>query len=450
MDLSRLAYSIALALFIATYWPLVRRSGSHVNLWFLGWTLILLNNVYRMLLSPSGQPGTMLTWVLGTVIAQAGGFAFLMAASNRQRWIVGRELLLAMAAGPAAQDALFLLNDHAAALLMPATMALYFLPVAYVSTRKRRPSRPLLVVAAGFGIFGIATLSAHTHPYALRSGAMLLIYLSAAYLLLRTSRKVNRAILLTAAGLVAWGLRSPMLHVLFRLHPGFSVNRAMLHLPEVLVMAGSALAMLEERLRSAERLATHDPLTNLPNRRFLYERFAQALDRARASRTTLACLVIDVDNFKTINDTMGHAAGDELLRSLAIRLGWHISPRDVLARTGGDEFTVMLAGASNEHYLRFMAEAMMSAVSVPVQIAGTPVDVRISMGIALSPDDADEIDELIRLADEAMYRAKRRGGNVLAFAGDPEPARRAPAAHILQMGHPSRTAMQPRAAGADR
>ena len=169
-------------------------------------------------------------------------------------------------------------------------------------------------------------------------------------------------------------------------------------------------------------MATHDPLTDLPNRRRFEERFTEALQEAHEEKTTVACLVIDVDDFKNINDTMGHTAGDQLLTSLAVRLSWHIGPRDILARTGGDEFTAMLAGVTDEHHLRFIASAMMSAASVPVIVeGGRPIDVKISVGIALSPDHADDIDGLLKAADEAMYVAKRRGGNKLVFAGEYRP-----------------------------
>ena len=234
------------------------------------------------------------------------------------------------------------------------------------------------------------------------------------------------------------------------------MDRRLLEMPEYLVMAGSILTLLEEHLQRTERMATHDPLTDLPNRRRFEERFAEALQEAHEEKTTVACLVIDVDDFKNINDTMGHTAGDQLLTALAVRLSWHISTRDILARTGGDEFTAMLAGVTDEHHLRFIASAMMSAASVPVMVDGKPIDVRISVGIALSPDHADDIDGLLKAADEAMYRAKRRGGNKLVFAGDlrdedafDEPKQpvgrgtgsaigRAPSAQILRINAPRR------------
>jgi diguanylate cyclase (GGDEF)-like protein len=187
---------------------------------------------------------------------------------------------------------------------------------------------------------------------------------------------------------------------------------------QYMVFAGMMLTLLEEHVERTERMAMHDPLTDLPNRRMFEERLIATMEEARLQRTTVACLVIDVDNFKTINDTLGHSAGDQLLRALAVRLSWHMSPRDILARTGGDEFTALLAGVTDEHHLRFIASAMMSAGSVPISVDGKAVDVRISIGIALSPDHADDIDSLRRAADQAMYTAKRRGGSMLAFADE--------------------------------
>jgi diguanylate cyclase (GGDEF)-like protein len=196
------------------------------------------------------------------------------------------------------------------------------------------------------------------------------------------------------------------------------LDRTILDLPVYFVVIGIMLTLLEEHVERTERLAMHDPLTDLPNRRMFEERLIATMEEARINRTTVACLVIDVDNFKQINDTLGHSAGDQLLRALAVRLSWHMTPRDILARTGGDEFTALLAGVSDEHHLRFIAGAMMSAGSVPIVIDGKPVDLHISIGIALSPDHADDIDSLRRAADEAMYTAKRRGGSMLAFADE--------------------------------
>jgi diguanylate cyclase (GGDEF)-like protein len=218
--------------------------------------------------------------------------------------------------------------------------------------------------------------------------------------------------------MAAWALTHPMLQLLGHIAPTLHPPDTLLELPIYLMAGGIVLTLLEEHIRTTERLAMHDPLTNLANRRMFEEKLAATLAEARVQRTTIACLVIDVDNFKTINDTLGHDAGDQILRALAARLAWHISPRDLLARTGGDEFTALLAGVHNEHHLSFVASAMMSAACVPILVDNKQVDVRISIGIALSPDHADDTEGLRRAADQAMYSAKRRGGSLLAFAGE--------------------------------
>jgi diguanylate cyclase (GGDEF)-like protein len=245
-----------------------------------------------------------------------------------------------------------------------------------------------------------------------------LLLLGAAYLFGRSSERLHRGVVVAVLGMILWALTWPIVGLCSRWFLPLHLPGAVLELPIYLMAGGIILTLLEGHIRSTERLAMHDPLTDLANRRMFEERLQLALEEARAERTTIACLVIDVDNFKIINDTLGHDAGDQILRALSVRLAWHISPRDLLARTGGDEFTALLAGVHDEHHLKFVAGAMMSAASVPILVDSKPVDVRISIGIALSPDHADEPDGLRRAADQAMYSAKRRGGSLLAFAGE--------------------------------
>ena len=276
-----------------------------------------------------------------------------------------------------------------------------------------------MVLSLGFLLFGAGVVPlAARKPALVGDGLLCLLLLSAAYLYLMSTPRKTRGAFAAAAGLVGWALSFPIVAVILHGHPGMVLDRTLVEAPQYLVIVGIILTLIEEYVARTERLAMHDPLTDLPNRRLFEERLIATMEEARINRTTVACLVIDVDNFKQINDTLGHSAGDQLLRALAVRLSWHMSPRDILARTGGDEFTALLAGVTDEHHLRFIAGAMMSAASVPISVDGNAVDVRISVGIALSPDDADDIDSLRRAADEAMYSAKRRGGSLLAFAGE--------------------------------
>jgi diguanylate cyclase (GGDEF)-like protein len=343
---------------------------------------------------------------------------FLNVSANVPTVRIGPKLMVEFSVPVLLQSALYVLGIHKPAAQLGACV-LFLAPAVHMVLRPRQRNHPMIVVTGAFAVYGLVTLPVVLHnPRLAVQGSLALIFLSAGYFFFVSAERYSRGVLAAVAGLIGWGLSFPAVMAFVRYFPGVAMDRALVELPQYFVVVGIMLTLLEEHVERTERLAMHDPLTDLPNRRLFEERLIATMEEARINRTTVACLVIDVDNFKHINDTLGHEAGDQLLRALAVRLSWHMSPRDILARTGGDEFTALLAGVSDEHHLRFIASAMMSAGSVPITIDGNPVDVRISIGIALSPDHADDIDSLRRAADEAMYSAKRRGGSMLAFADE--------------------------------
>ncbi len=417
MDLEYLPDIFSLAVFIVGFRPLVRRVGAHVNLWFVGWGFILIHFIALSFAVPGGwfHTATSLTALWAT---QACALCFVVAAANMPTPHVGPLLTVELAVPVLFQSGLVFVQPPRPDLQFIA-VGLFLLPALHVLLVKKDRSRSMIVLSLACGMFALIVLPiARTRPLVVADGTLALLFLTSAYLYAAGSVRLSRGVLAAVAGLVGWGLSYPIVDVWLRLHPGHPPDRSLVELPQYLVVAGIILSLLEEHVLRTERMAMHDPLTDLPNRRLFEERLVSTMADARAAGTTIACLVIDVDNFKTINDTLGHSAGDQLLRALAVRLSWHMSPRDILARTGGDEFTALLAGVNDENHLRFIASAMMSAASVPISIDGQAVDVRISVGIAFSPDHADDIESLRRLADEAMYSAKRRGGSLLAFAGE--------------------------------
>ncbi len=183
-----------------------------------------------------------------------------------------------------------------------------------------------------------------------------------------------------------------------------------------------ALYSLEEenqRVRQTqehiERLARHDPLTGLVNRSSARDRFDQALAQARRNQTMVALLFLDLDNFKTVNDSLGHAAGDELLCSVAEKLQQTVRQSDTVCRQGGDEFLLIISGMQDSGGVARIALKVLERLSVPTLINGQPVLATCSVGIALSPSDGDDFDTLMQKADLAMYQAKASGRNVLRF-----------------------------------
>ena len=159
--------------------------------------------------------------------------------------------------------------------------------------------------------------------------------------------------------------------------------------------------------RRARHLAFHDGLTSLPNRSFFRDRVASALAAASEPGAGVALLYFDLDNFKPINDSHGHDAGDELLKIVSARLTRAVRFSDMVCRMGGDEFACLLEGTPNRALLNHLACKLLDAVSAPARVGDLTFAVRLSIGIALSPADGAGADALIRSADCAMYRAKR-------------------------------------------
>ncbi|MBX3695182.1 MAG: EAL domain-containing protein [Steroidobacteraceae bacterium] len=173
-----------------------------------------------------------------------------------------------------------------------------------------------------------------------------------------------------------------------------------------------SISARDERLY---RQAHFDALTNLPNRLLFRDRLAQELASASAGGTRGALLYIDLDQFKRVNDSVGHGAGDQLLTIVAQRLRACVKDGDTVARLGGDEFTVVLRQVSDPDSVRTVAERIIAALEAPVNVAGRDHFVRGSIGITLFPDDGTNIDELMRNADSAMYRAKDLGRGRAVF-----------------------------------
>ena len=162
-------------------------------------------------------------------------------------------------------------------------------------------------------------------------------------------------------------------------------------------------------------LARFDSLTGVANRSLFLQRLEQKLARARATGGHLALLFIDLDRFKAVNDTLGHAAGDELLKAVADRLSALVRPDDVVARLGGDEFVVLVEGCGDPAVLSKVASRMIGQVSEPVPVGNRQAQVGASIGIAMHPADGLEAGELLKSADTAMYRAKSDGRNSFRF-----------------------------------
>jgi diguanylate cyclase (GGDEF)-like protein len=190
------------------------------------------------------------------------------------------------------------------------------------------------------------------------------------------------------------------------------------------VAAEKALRQSERQLRLVaesdarrfEFLAHHDPLTGLPNRAMFEERAREAMARAQRRGETAAVLFLDLDHFKDINDSLGHDAGDAVLRAAAERLRGCVRGEDFVARIGGDEFCILLQGLAEPREAAGVAQKAVEALARPWRVGQSEVACGASVGIACAPQDGTEAAELLRLADAALYRAKEAGRGAYRFA----------------------------------
>jgi len=174
-----------------------------------------------------------------------------------------------------------------------------------------------------------------------------------------------------------------------------------------------------ERVKASEasftHLAQHDALTNLPNRLLACDRMAQAIGQARRYQRRAALLFLDLDNFKTINDSLGHDAGDQLLREVAGRLQGAVREMDTVSRQGGDEFLIVLTEASDLDAISALAKHVLNSMIQPFSLKGMQIVTSVSIGVALYPEDGDDFAALLKHADLAMYQAKAAGRNAFRF-----------------------------------
>ncbi len=172
---------------------------------------------------------------------------------------------------------------------------------------------------------------------------------------------------------------------------------------------------ISELRAQGRQLATRDPLTSLANRDLFHDRLARALATSRRTGQRMGVLFLDLDNFKLVNDSLGHAAGDQLLRVVASIITGCLRESDTAARLGGDEFGVLLTSLAEEIDADRLARKITHALSRPIPIHGRSVYCSVSIGIATVPGNGDDADDLLRKADTAMYHAKARGRNRSEF-----------------------------------
>jgi diguanylate cyclase (GGDEF)-like protein len=409
LNFNALPALIALVVLVTVFAAICRQqTQERVNLWLTGWALILLRSVVEFAQSRVDWVAQM-ERAIGLSAAVLAGVAFVVSvAPQATTW--RRQLAISLVLGvPALAYANAMqwgvsANAFYYAVVMLALIAALLL--LWVWHQEITPYVMCiglsLVVLAGLVSWNISSGHLDYGVHVFLAG----LSFFAAGLYWYHFRRPSAGVLSTVFGFVAWGLTF-LAGMLLGTHASpLHVESETWNIPKYLVALGMIVTLLEDQIHATEHLAYHDELTGLPNRRLLHDRLTQALARAERTGCKVAVLLLDIDDFKEINDTFGHRIGDAALQQVVARLASRMRASDTLARTGGDEFTIVSEIATAEG-AQSLASAMESALVQPLSVEGKLMRTGVSAGYALYPDDGADPTELCAAADKAMYVSKR-------------------------------------------
>ena len=395
-----------------------KHRDSGVNLWMLGMTFILIEAIAVAFLQ--GSP----------------------ALSNAAHALaLDAYLLAAVTFGWAAREDMFPgLGLMATPLFLPPALPLLALTTIYgLNVQSPKPYVYIATTSLVLGVLYVLLFITKSRPFRLRLAVVHLIlwgpmtwmayagqlrlliywglgclYLMVAFSFRRRIRREDIGGLVIVIGFIVWAFCF-FAHPFVRAIPFYNnLVEQVWTMQKFLVIIGMLLVLLEDQTRRLTAEALHDPLTGLPNRRLFEDRLAQAMSRAHRTGRIAALFVIDLDNFKQINDTHGHRTGDLVLTLASNTLKSKIRAMDTLARCGGDEFNVIVNDLTRPEDCERIAEALRSAVAAVDLPSGSKLHMRGSVGYALFPNDVSTATELSELADVRMYRDKREHGAALA------------------------------------
>ena len=212
--------------------------------------------------------------------------------------------------------------------------------------------------------------------------------------------------LISIVGFLGWSAVFVLGPLVQSFSPSRPIETEVWNLPKYVVAVGMILLLLEDQIEHNKYLALHDELTGLPNRRLFLDRLSLSLERARRMESKAALLVIDLNHFKQVNDSLGHHAGDLLLQKVSQVFSSRVRRSDTVARTGGDEFSLILEEPTNRSNAKLVAKSLMEMLREPLEIGDSRVQVGASIGVAVFPDDAEDIEALCIAADLRMYDTK--------------------------------------------
>jgi len=412
---------IALAILVTVFAAILRQhTKERVALWLIGWAFVLFRAVVQFV-HPAHLHWEKLDLSIGLSAAELASIAFVASvAPEATTW--RRQLLLATIVGIPALA-------YTNAMIWEASSPAWY----YGAICLAQAGTLLLlwnwyrtfntyVISVGLGSVALTAMVsweiAHGNPEFGVHFILAALNFFAAGLFWYHMRRATAGVLAAVFGFFAWGITFPAGILLRTYAPSIHIEQEVWNIPKYLVAVGMIVTLLEEQIRRSEHLAYHDALTGLPNRRLLRDRLLQALAHADRAGHKVAVLLLDLDDFKEVNDTFGHRIGDAALQQVVARLSSRMRASDTLARTGGDEFTVV-SEVTTSQGAQTLVSALESALVIPLKVEGKLVRTGVSIGCALYPEDGTDPVDLCVAADKAMYASKRERG-LRSQAGRPD------------------------------
>ena len=432
MDWGKLPDLAAVILFASAFAAVARRSRAPVStLWLTGWLMIALHFASAAFAPLPGQAGFIAGFVSICSLAWAGmlfNWASEPDRSNRSSFW----MLITMMGANTFYFGLLAFDSGDTWARTSAAAMLGALPLTLALAGVRAKNHPLRWATVSFYcILSVFLLAFQDRPgtgtMLAVNGVLFTVYFSCCVHFWFAYRRASAGALVTIAGFLSWAavfIAAPSIN---KLLPGVYFESGVWNLPMYIVAVGMILLLLEEQIEHNQYLALHDELTGLPNRRLFQDRLNSALERARRTGTQTALLLVDLDHFKQINDTFGHHAGDRVLGHVGTVFQTRVRRSDTVARTGGDEFAVILDEPISRADAQRVAASLVELLDEPFNLDDRQVQIGASVGIALFPDDARDAEGLCIAADLQMYDYKHRNSNII------NPARPIPVASFTSV-----------------
>jgi len=382
-----------------------RHSEQRADAWLLGLFITWVEAVAHTFYAPQGMPGSVLHVTVLTCYLLAG-LVFTWAAGDVRLARDNRMLYLALNGLPLlVLTTTYGLNLRVAhAYVVAVALGLVVGPVSSIVLRRNWRYAALSVLAW-------ASIGALVSRGKFREAVywtLAAVYANAALNFQRRLEARSTGRLAIVTGFSIWAL-------FFVFHPWIVTQAAytdlashVWNMQKSLISIGMILVMLEEQAAKSQWLALHDDLTGLPNRRMFATNLNKAIEHSDRRKTSLALVVLDLNGFKKINDSLGHMVGDQVLREVSTTLRKNVRAYDTVARLGGDEFIIVATDMASDSAAQRFADSIRSAIEQPIVVHGQPMMVTASLGIAIYPDDAKDAAKLLRLADQRMYLLKKR------------------------------------------